>query len=239
MKVIIFTFSLHLQCFRLDPCGETLGIGALLCRFPTFPGGFDHTSLLNTARGQISNSMRNGCLGSSLLPLRVWWLLIIPALTHPMMKAAELVTNPCFSITSGVIRFSGSRWSIFTNKSIRRTKSRFSLSVTGKTWKTTTTTKEFKYKNCRRNAFLCFVYGLGESAVLMTKGKKNTDYQDVIQRIQLPPWGLACLFGCLFALANRSREKKWTRAYTLGFATLKFHKENVKDALIPLVSRKF
>lgn len=195
MKVIIFTFSLHLQCFPLDPCGETLGIGALLCRFPTFPGGFDHTSLLNTARGQISNSMRNGCLGSSLLPLRVWWLLIIPALTHPMMKAAELVSNPCFSITSDVIRFSGSRWSIFTNKSIRRTKSSFSLSVTGKTWKTTT--KEFKYKNCRRNAFLCFVYGLGESAVLMTKGKKNTDKMSS-REYSFHPGGLsAFLAACL------------------------------------------
>lgn len=73
-KVIIFTFSLHLRGFRLDLCGERLGIGALLCRFPTFmrtfPGGFGHRRLPNAAREQITDSMRNGCLRSSLLPIK-------------------------------------------------------------------------------------------------------------------------------------------------------------------------
>lgn len=207
-KVVIFTFSLCPRGFWLDLCGGTLRIRALLCRFPTFrrtAGGFDHRRLPNAAREQISDSMRKGGLRSSLLPLRVWgWLIIITALTHPAMIAVKLVTNPCFSIFCGVIHFAGSRWSVFTSKSRSRTKSSFSLSVTGKTW-TTKTAKELKDKTWKFIPRKCLVHGLVDF----------NDQREQIQTIKMSPresnfhpGGLFCFpaAACLQLLAKQKKK---------------------------------
>lgn len=47
----------------------------------------------------------------------------------------KLVKNLCFRICWVVMRFPGSRWSIFISKSTKGTKSTFSSSFIGKTWK--------------------------------------------------------------------------------------------------------
>lgn len=52
----------------------------------------------------------------------------------------KLVKNLCFRICCGVMRFPGSRWSIFINKSTKRAKSSVSSSFIGKTWKNSSKT---------------------------------------------------------------------------------------------------
>lgn len=82
-------------------------------------------------------SWGNECLRSSLLPRYTdgdhselqdgfYWPVFIYS------RMIKLVTNLCFSIFCGVMRFAGSRWSIFFNKTTKRAKSSFSSSVVGK-----------------------------------------------------------------------------------------------------------
>lgn len=100
-----------------------------------FLGGFDLCK-----RTKYPTSWGNECLRSSLLPRYTdgdhselqdgfYWPVFIYS------RMIKLVTNLCLSIFCGVMRFAGSRWSIFFNKTTKRTKSSFSSSVVGKACK--------------------------------------------------------------------------------------------------------
>lgn len=129
------------------------------------PCGFDFTRGPGTAKEQITSLfMRKGCLRSSLLPA---------AQTHTefcckcktvilidqwfFTGARKLVKNLCFRM----MRFPGSRWSIFISKSTKRTKSSFSPSFIGKTWKknsSKTVSQKKTKKNCRHFANICLCF---------------------------------------------------------------------------------
>lgn len=94
-----------------------------------------------------------------------------------------------------------------------------------------TTTKEFKDKTWKFIPLMCFVYGLGESAILKYRLSR-------CHPGNLTSTPRACLPALLPVCTFQPKQEEEMNKSTLRFATLKFHKEYVKEALIPLVSRK-
>lgn len=115
----ILMYYSGLQWFCLDLCsidGERWGVGVVFSAVSMLsrqqiPCGFDFTRGPGTAREQISEFMRKGCLRSSLLPVAQTHTAITVIVIDQWFFTGvrKLVKNLIFRICCGVMRFPGSR----------------------------------------------------------------------------------------------------------------------------------